>query len=67
MGSERALLVRRGEVGAVERAGLFEVLDPALLALDPPEEVVTETYRVVGLPALDETGAVWATDLVIED
>ena len=67
VGSERALWVRRAEVGAIQRDGLFEVLDPALLALDPPEEVVTETYRVVGLPVLDQTGAVWAVDLVIED
>ena len=64
VGSERALWVRRGEVGAVGRDGLFEVLDAAAL---PALETVTESYRVVGLPTLDQTGAVWAVDLAIED
>lgn len=67
VGSERGLWVRRAELASVARDGLFAVLDPVALAAVPPVETVIETYRVVGLPALDQTGAVWAADLVIED
>jgi hypothetical protein len=60
VGSERVLWARRAEIELVERAGLFEMLDP--------DGVPTgEAFRVAGDPVLDQLGALWSCELLIVD
>lgn len=60
VGSQRHLWVRQAELAEVARGGQFTMLDA-------DGEPTDEAYLVEGLPKLDQTGALWSVDLLIDD
>lgn len=56
--SERQLLVRRAQLAAVARDGVFAMLDGFGAATG-------ERFKVADLPELDQTARVWSVDLTM--